>query len=255
MLTTVRQKRRQKTQLWGLYKTQDGSVYCGALAPVVGREYYVCGDMARLRVSGICHRSGLTQSPRRVCVIGTKQRHVPPRALNRVARMGSNDLAAFINHSGRGSSNLSLAHMVRVDEIGGTPSVEFKSDRHDNALADSQVAPFKTDLIKNRHPWRALEQVELATLEWVWRFNYGRLPSEIGNMTPIEPEQAYDADKDPLLGTVRHGKTSEKNPVRFSSEKFLDIHVCLFDSCVCPHERWVVAVLHYPYVRNQVSNM
>ena len=53
-------------------------------------------------------------------------------------------------------------------------------------MAESQFALFKTELIKKRRPWRTVEQVELATLEWVWRFNNQRLHSEIGNVPPVE---------------------------------------------------------------------
>ena len=72
---------------------------------------------------------------------------------------------------------------------------------------ESQFALFKTELIRKRHPWRSVEQVELATLEWVWWFNNQRLHSEIGNVPPVEIEQAYYAEKDPVLATASHGNT------------------------------------------------
>ena len=82
-----------------------------------------------------------------------------------------------------------------------------KGDRYDNAMAESQFALFKTELIRKRCPWRSVEQVELATLEWVWWFNNQRLHSEIGNVPPVEIEQAYYAEKDTVLAAAIHGNT------------------------------------------------
>lgn len=53
---------------------------------------------------------------------------------------------------------------------------------------------YKTELIRQRGPWRTVEQVELATLEWVWWWNHQRLHGELGMRTPIEIEDAYYAD-------------------------------------------------------------
>lgn len=132
---------------------------------------------------------------------------LPLQALNMAAWMVSDDLTGLVHHSDRGSNYVSLAYADRIVELGGTPSVGSKGDSFDNALAESQFALFKTELIKKRRPWRTVEQVELATLEWVWWFNNQRLHSEIGNVPPIEIEQAYYAEKDPVLATVSHGNT------------------------------------------------
>ena len=131
---------------------------------------------------------------------------LPLQALNMAAWMVSDDLTGLVHHSDRGSNYVSLAYTDRIVELGGTPSVGSKGDSFDNALAESQFALFKTELIRKRHPWRSVEQVELATLEWVWWFNNQRLHSEIGNVPPIEIEQAYYAEKDPVLATASHGK-------------------------------------------------
>ena len=64
-------------------------------------------------------------------------------------------------------------------------------DSYDNALAETINWLFKTELIKARQPWRTLDEVELATLEWVWWFNNTRLHSELGYRTPVEIENAY----------------------------------------------------------------
>jgi len=64
-------------------------------------------------------------------------------------------------------------------------------DSYDNALAESINGLFKTELIKPRKQWRTVEEVELATLEWVWWFNNTRLHSELGYRTSSETENAY----------------------------------------------------------------
>jgi hypothetical protein len=75
-----------------------------------------------------------------------------------------------------------------------------------NALAESQFALFKTELIRKRRPWRTVEEVELATLEWVWWVNNQRLHSGLDYRTPAEVEAAYYAEQDPVLATATHGK-------------------------------------------------
>jgi transposase InsO family protein len=58
-------------------------------------------------------------------------------------------------------------------------------------LAESVIGLFKTEVIRRRGPWRSLEDVEFATLEWVWWFNYHRLLEPIGHIPPVEHEEAY----------------------------------------------------------------
>jgi len=132
---------------------------------------------------------------------------LPLQALNMAAWMVTDDLTALVHHSDRGSSYVSLAYTDRIVELGGTPSVGSKGDSYDNAMAESQFALFKTELIKKRRPWRSVEQVELATLEWVWWFNNQRLHSELDYRTPTEVEAEYYAKKDPVLATAIHGNT------------------------------------------------
>ena len=131
---------------------------------------------------------------------------LPLQALNMAAWNVSDDLTGLIHHSDRGSNYVSLTYTDRIVELGGTPSVGSTGDSYDNALAESQFALFKTELIKKRRPWRTVEQVELATLEWVWWFNNQRLHSGLDYRTPAEVEAAYYAEQDPVLATATHGK-------------------------------------------------
>jgi putative transposase len=69
--------------------------------------------------------------------------------------------------------------------------VGSRGDSYDNALAESIIGLYKTEVIRRRGPWRSLEDVEFATLEWVWWFNYHRLLEPIGYVPPFEFEEAY----------------------------------------------------------------
>ena len=87
----------------------------------------------------------------------------------------------------------------RIAELGAIPSTGAVGDSYDNAMAEAINALYKTELIRARGPWRTVEQVELATLEWVWWFNNQRLHSELNYRTPTEAEQEYYADPESLL--------------------------------------------------------
>ena len=106
--------------------------------------------------------------------------------------MGSLD--QLIHHSDRGSQYLSVRYTDRLAELGVIGSVGSRGDSFDNALAETVNGLFKTELIKRRGPWRSVEQVELATLEWVDWWNHRRLHTALGGMSPAEYETAYHQD-------------------------------------------------------------
>ena len=97
----------------------------------------------------------------------------------------------LIHHSDRGVQYLSIRYTERLGEAGIEPSVGSVGDSYDNALAETVIGLFKTEVIRSRGPWRSLEDVEFATLEWVWWFNYHRLLGPIGHVPPVEFEEAY----------------------------------------------------------------
>ena len=76
-------------------------------------------------------------------------------------------------------------------QAGIEPSVGSVGDSYDNALAESVIGLYKTEVIRRRGPWHHLEAVEFATLEWVDWFNNRRLLEPIGNIPPVEFEEAY----------------------------------------------------------------
>ena len=76
-------------------------------------------------------------------------------------------------------------------EVGIEPSVGSVGDSYDNALAESVIGLYKTEVIHRRGPWKHLEAVEFATLEWVDWFNNRRLLEPVGNVPPAEFEDVY----------------------------------------------------------------
>ena len=86
-----------------------------------------------------------------------------------------------------------LDHPALV-ELGAVPSTGTVGDSFDNAMAEAVNNLYKTELIRQRGPWRTVEQVELATLEWVWWWNNQRLHGELDLRTQLEVENAYYAD-------------------------------------------------------------
>src|SRR5438093_1896207 len=86
---------------------------------------------------------------------------------------------------------LSIRYTERLAEAGIEPSVGSTGDSYDNALAESVIGLFKTEEIHRRGPWKGLEDVELATLEWVAWYKKSRLLEALGYVPPAEFEQAY----------------------------------------------------------------
>ena len=94
----------------------------------------------------------------------------------------------LVHHSDRGSQYLSIAYSERLAQAGISPSVGSKGDSYDNALAESTIGLYKTELIKPQAPWTGLEQVEYATYEWIDWWNNHRLHSQLDHQTPTETE-------------------------------------------------------------------
>ena len=101
------------------------------------------------------------------------------------------DTDRLVHHSDRGVQYLSIRYTERLAEAGIEPSVGSVGDSYDNALAETVIGLYKTEVIRRRGPWRNLEAVEFATLEWVDWFNNRRLLESIGNVPPVEFEDAY----------------------------------------------------------------
>ena len=99
----------------------------------------------------------------------------------------------LVHHSDRGSQYLSIRYTERLAEADIEPSVGSAGDSYDNALAETINGLFKAEVIHRRGPWRSVEAVEYATLEWVDWFNTRRLLEPIGNIPPAEAEARFYA--------------------------------------------------------------
>ena len=104
---------------------------------------------------------------------------------------GGDAAGSLIHHSDRGTQYLSMAYTHRLADAGIAPSVGSRGDSYDNALAESVIGLFKAEVIRRKGPWRSLEAVEFATLDWVDWFNHRRLLEPIGYMPPAEYEARY----------------------------------------------------------------
>lgn len=113
-------------------------------------------------------------------------------ALNQAICQRVNSKAdGLIHHSDRGSQYLSIKYTDRLLETGIDPSVGSVGDSYDNALAESTIGLFKTEVTKLQGPWKTAGQVEWETCKWVDWYNNKRLHSSIEYVTPKEAEEAY----------------------------------------------------------------
>ena len=101
------------------------------------------------------------------------------------------DIEGLVHHSDRGVQYLSIRYTERLAEAGIEPSVGSIGDSYDNALAESVIGLFKTEVIRREGPWRGVDHVEFATLDWVCWYNQRRLLEPIGYVPPTEFEQMY----------------------------------------------------------------
>ena len=104
----------------------------------------------------------------------------------------------LVHHSDHGSQYVSIRYTERLAEAGIERSVGTIGDAYDNALAETIIGLFKTEVIECRGPWRSFDPVEYATLEWVDWFNRRRLLEPLGYLPPFEFEQMYYRNEHPV---------------------------------------------------------
>lgn len=97
----------------------------------------------------------------------------------------------LIHHSDAGAQYTSFRLAEHLDRVGIAASIGSVGDAYDNALMESTIGLFKTELIKPRWPWKTLSDVELATAEYVDWYNHRRLHGEIGHIPPAEYENNH----------------------------------------------------------------
>jgi len=100
--------------------------------------------------------------------------------------------SSLVHHSDRGSQYLSLRYTDRLASAGIAASVGSRGDSYDNALAETIIGLYKTELIRRQGPWRDVSAVEYSTLTWVDWFNQRRLLGPLGYVPPAEFEAAYE---------------------------------------------------------------
>jgi putative transposase len=110
--------------------------------------------------------------------------------------------------------HLSIRYTERLAEAGIESSVGSIGDSYDNALAETINGLYKAELIRPNSPWRSIEEVEFATLDWVDWFNHRRLLEPIGNIPPAEFEARTISARERRPG--RSHSESPKNPGRFT---------------------------------------
>jgi len=106
------------------------------------------------------------------------------------------DKENLIHHSDHGVQYLSIRYTERLAEAGVEPSVGTVGDSYDNAMAETIFGLFKAEVIWPNGPWKGLEEVEFAVLEWVDWFNNRRLLEPIGDIPPAEFEAMYYEGQD-----------------------------------------------------------
>jgi putative transposase len=101
------------------------------------------------------------------------------------------DLASLVHHSDRGVQYLAIRYTQRLAEAGAVASVGSRGDSYDNALAEAFNSLFKAELIRNKGPWKSIDDLEIAVAEYIDWFNHRRLHGEIGLIPPAEHEDLY----------------------------------------------------------------
>ena len=186
--------------------------------PAVGQRLHLRRHLVRLRLRRLRHRR-LCPSHRRLA--GEPDGHGGLRH----RRAGAGNPSAPAPRRARGWSHtrtagrsiLPSATPSRLAEAGIEPSVGSVGDSFDNALAETVIGLFKTEVIRRRGRWRSLEAVEFATLEWVDWFNHRRLLGPIGHVPPAEAEAAHYAQVDVVnAARVTQTKSPPANPGQFS---------------------------------------
>ena len=110
---------------------------------------------------------------------------------NRPIRARRGAVVGVVHYSDQGTQYLSMRYTDRLADSGMASSIGSRGDAYDNALAESVIGLFKTEVIRRQGHWRSLEAVELATLTRVDWFNTRRLLEPIGCVPPAEFEAQY----------------------------------------------------------------
>ena len=106
-------------------------------------------------------------------------------------RRAGHDVSGLVHHSDKGSQYIAVRYTQRLAEAGAVASVGSTGDSYDNALAEAFNSLFKAELVRNRGPWKGIDDLEIAVAEYIDWFNHRRLHGEIGLVPPAEYEHTY----------------------------------------------------------------
>lgn len=101
------------------------------------------------------------------------------------------DLQGLVHHSDRGVQYRAIRYSQRLAEAGAVASVGSKGDSFDNAMAEAFNSLYKAELVRNKGPWRGLDDLEMATVEYIDWYNNRRLHGELGHVPPAEHEALH----------------------------------------------------------------
>ncbi len=111
------------------------------------------------------------------------------------------DTAGVIAHSDKGVQYVAVRYTQRLAEAGAVASVGSTGDSYDNALAEAFNSLFRAELVRNKGPWKNIDDLEIAVAEYIDWFNHRRLHGEIGLVPPVEFEEEHYR-QDPAPTTV-----------------------------------------------------
>jgi putative transposase len=112
------------------------------------------------------------------------------------------DLGGLVHHSDRGVQYRAIRYTQRLSEAGAVASVGSKGDSYDNAMAEAFNSLYKAELVRNKGPWRGIDDLEMATVEYIDWYNNRRLHGELGHVPPAEYE-ALHAMTHPVTATLK----------------------------------------------------
>ena len=101
------------------------------------------------------------------------------------------DVAGLTHHSDKGVQYVAVRYTQRLAEAGAVASVGSTGDSYDNALAEAFNSLFKAELVRNKGPWKNIDDLEIAVAEYIDWFNHRRLHGQIGLIPPVELEDTY----------------------------------------------------------------
>ena len=160
---------------------------------------WVC-DFTYVRTwSGFCYVSFIEDAFSRMIVGWSIATHMRTSLVTEALEMAlwrrDVPLEGLVHHSDAGGQYTSVLYSERLGAHGIAPSIGTVGDAFDNAMAESGIGLYKTELIRRRGPWRSPEQVEIQTLEYIDWFNFRRLHGQIGHVPPAEFEEVFYASR------------------------------------------------------------